>query len=49
MLLPETKRGSTHDLETLLYDSFGEALVIPDLPPDTRKLYEQALQTGRET
>ncbi|MCF2950342.1 glycoside hydrolase family 88 protein [Paraglaciecola aquimarina] len=48
-LLSETKRGTTHDLGFLLYDSFGEALHYANLPKDTRALYEQALQTGRDT
>ncbi len=48
-LMPETVRGSTHDLGFILYDSFGEALEVEGLPMQTRKLYQNALVTGQKT
>ena len=48
-LMPETLRGSTHDLGFILYDSFGEALNYDGLSAADRALYQQALATGRDT
>lgn len=48
-LFSEAKRGSTHDLGFILYDSFGEALNYDGLDENTRKAYQQALDLGRAT
>lgn len=48
-LFSEAKRGSTHDLGFILYDSFGEALNYDNLGEDTRDSYVEALSTGRAT
>ena len=48
-LMPETLRGSTHDLGFILYDSFGEALHYDGLSDADRVIYQQALSTGRDT
>lgn len=49
ILYPETKRGATHDLGFILYDSFGEALSYEALSDETRQEYLTALATGRAT
>ncbi|WAJ71958.1 glycoside hydrolase family 88 protein [Catenovulum adriaticum] len=48
-LFSEAKRGTTHDLGFILYDSFGEALNYSALQDDTRQAYKKALNTGRAT
>ena len=48
-LLPETLRGSTHDLGFILYDSFGEALNYDGLSEADRHQYNEALKIGRKT
>ncbi|AWB65539.1 hypothetical protein C2869_03410 [Saccharobesus litoralis] len=48
-LFSEAKRGSTHDLGFILYDSFGEALNYDGLDDANRKAYVEALETGRAT
>lgn len=48
-LFSEAKRGSTHDLGFILYDSFGEALQYDALDEATKLLYQSALDTGRAT
>lgn len=48
-LISESKRGTTHDLGFILYDSFGEALHYDGLSEENRKLYQQTLSVGRET
>lgn len=48
-LKSESKRGSTHDLGFLLYDSFGEALAYDKLDDKTRAEYLALLDTGRAT
>lgn len=48
-LFSEAKRGTTHDLGFILYDSFGEALNYPDLDSSTREAYLNALDIGRAT
>ncbi len=48
-LTPEAKRGSTHDLGFILYDSFGEALHFDDLTPEDRQRYTHILEEGRKT
>lgn len=49
ILFSEAKRGSTHDLGFILYDSFGEALNYDQLDEETRNTYLRALDTGRAT
>ncbi len=48
-IISEAKRGNTHDLGFLLYDSFGEALRYDGLTSQQKNIYNQALVTGRET
>ncbi|EWH08857.1 thioredoxin domain-containing protein [Catenovulum agarivorans DS-2] len=48
-LFSESKRGSTHDLGFILYDSFGEALHYDGLDAKTRAEYVTALDVGRAT
>ncbi|WP_076542264.1 glycoside hydrolase family 88 protein [Shewanella sp. UCD-KL21] len=48
-LMPETQRGSTHDLGFILYDSFGEALEYDGLTTAERNAYTKALDVGRAT
>ncbi|WP_016956475.1 hypothetical protein [Catenovulum agarivorans] len=48
-LFSESKRGSTHDLGFILYDSFGEALDYDGLDEKTRAEYLTALEVGRAT
>lgn len=48
-LRSESKRGSTHDLGFLLYDSFGEALAYDKLDDKTRAEYLALLDAGRAT
>lgn len=48
-LTPEAKRGSTHDLGFILYDSFGEALHFNNLTAQDRLRYTQTLEEGRKT
>lgn len=48
-LVSESKRGTTHDLGFILYDSFGEALNYDGLGQVERELYEQTLAVGRDT
>jgi len=48
-IISESKRGNTHDLGFLLYDSFGEALRYDGLTSQQKTIYNQALETGRDT
>ncbi|WAJ72258.1 glycoside hydrolase family 88 protein [Catenovulum adriaticum] len=48
-LIPEAKRGSTHDLGFILYDSFGEAIDAKVLSEQELSLYQQTLDEGRRT
>lgn len=48
-LIPESMRGSTHDLGFILYDSFGEALNYQALSEQNRSKYLEILTTGRDT
>lgn len=48
-LISEAKRGTTHDLGFILYDSFGEALNTQVLTEQERNLYQQTLAQGRNT
>ncbi|WP_440877077.1 hypothetical protein [Thalassotalea sp. PLHSN55] len=48
-LKSESKRGTTHDLGFILYDSYGEALDYSGLNLKQRQQYQQILNDGRDT
>lgn len=45
----EARRGDTHDLGFLLYDSFGEALEYEGLTEEQKSSFEKTLDIGRDT
>ncbi len=49
LLHDDASRTGTHDLGFLIYDSFGEALNYDNLPNDLKTLYQDTIETARNS